>query len=120
VREASRADTGKESNKIEDAEMGLRHRIEDVMAEYGKAHDPWTAWVVPVLNRMPLSLLEDETGLDRRTIQRNRNEHSRPQPQNAASHTRAAGGWARQCLVDWGLMPRNDVLAYRALVEVAS
>jgi hypothetical protein len=120
LREGSRTYIGKEANRIEEVEMGLWQRLEDVMLEYGQMLDPWTNYVVPVLRQIPLSVLTAETGLDRRTIQRLRNGHSKPHRPNEVALTRAAGAWARQHLTDQGLTaPRSDLLACRAWLDSA-
>jgi hypothetical protein len=71
--------------------MGLWQRLDDVMQEY---------------------VLVADTGLDRRTLQRARNGHSKPHRRNEAAITRVAGDWARQQLSRRNLAaPRSDVLA---------
>jgi hypothetical protein len=118
VQEGSRAYVGKESNRIEEVEMGLLHHLDDVMQTYGEARDPWHSWIVPVLQRMTLRELVASTGLNRRTLQRLRNGHSHPRRSNEANLTRLAGSWARRQLAREGLeSPRSDVLACRAWVE---
>jgi hypothetical protein len=119
VREGSRAFVGKESNRIEEVDMGLWQRLEGVMIEYGRMHDPWNSFVVPVLQEIALSDLMAESGLDRRTLQRARNRHSRPHRRNEVILTEVAGSWARQQLSAAGATPpRGDVLACRAWVEL--
>jgi hypothetical protein len=95
VQEGSRAYVGKESNRIEEVEMGLLRRLDEVMQTYGEVRDPWHSWVVPVLQRMTLRELVTKTGLDRRTIQRLRNRHSEPRPSTERNLVRVAGSWAR-------------------------
>lgn len=117
LREGSRAYVGKESNRIEEVEMGLVHRLDDVLTQYGRLHDPWLS-VVPVIRQMHLRTLVVETGLDRRTLQRLRNGHSVPHRRNEAAIAHVAGDWARQQLSKRGLTaPRNDTLACRAWLE---
>jgi hypothetical protein len=121
VREGSRAYVGKESNRIEEVETGLLHRLDEVMKTYGQARDPWHSWVVPVLQAMFLRDLMEQTCLDRRTIQRLRNRHSDPRARTEDALTRAAGDWARERLADQGLpAPRNDVLACQAWLDTLS
>jgi hypothetical protein len=118
VREGSRAFVGKESNRIEEVEMGLLHQLDDVIQEYGLSQDPWRSYVVHVLRQIPVSLITSETGLDRRTVQRLRSGRSQPRRRNEAALTRVAGDWARQRLGAEGLAaPRSDVLACRAWLE---
>lgn len=98
--------------------MGLLHQLDEVMQEYGKARDPWHSWVVPVLQAMTLRELVEETGLDRRTIQRLRNRHSEPRRGTEERLSRVAGEWARQQLRKEGLAaPRADGLACRAWMD---
>jgi hypothetical protein len=98
--------------------MGLLHRLDEAMQEYGKARDSWHSWVVPVLRQMTLRHLIEQTGLDRRTIQRLRNRHSDPRPRTEGALTRAAGEWAREHLRGESLwLPRNDALACRAWLD---
>jgi hypothetical protein len=118
VREGMRAYIGKESNRIEEVRMGVWHRLDEVLTEYGKARDPWHSWVVPALQRIPLWWLAEETGLNRRTIQRLRNFHAEPRPANEDALTEAAGKWARKELVRRDhTAPMSQVLACRAWLE---
>lgn len=118
VREGSRSYVGKESNRIEEVAMGIWQRLDDVMTEYGRAHDPWSTWIAPVLQQIPLRILAAESELDRRTLQRLRNGQSRPHRRNEATLTRLAGAWARAKLESQCLSaPRSDVLACRAFIE---
>jgi hypothetical protein len=118
IREGSRAYVGKESNRIEEVEMGVWHQLESVMTGYGWAHDSWRVWVAPILQQIPLTALMNRSGLDRRTLQRLRNGHTRPHRGNELTLTRIAGEWARAALTSSGLKaPRDDVLACRAWIE---
>jgi hypothetical protein len=118
IREGLRTYIGKESNRIEEVRMGLWHRLDEVLTDYGRARDPWHSWVVPALKHIPLWWLAEETGLDRRTIQRLRNLHAEPRPANEDALTEAAGKWAREELRESGSTPpRDDVLACRAWLE---
>jgi hypothetical protein len=118
VQEGSRSYVGKESNLIEEVGMASWQRLDEVMAEYGKAHDPWSAWVVPVLRRIPLRILAEQSGLHSRTLQRLRNGRSRPHRANELRLVALTGAWAREELRSLGRpTPRSDVLACRTLVE---
>jgi hypothetical protein len=120
VREGSRTYIGKEANRIEKVRMGLWHRLDDVLTDYGKARNPWHSWVVPALKRIPLWWLAEETGLDRRTIQRLRNLQAEPRSANEDALTEGAGKWAGSELRDQGqIPPRDPVLACRAWMEQA-
>jgi 8-oxo-dGTP pyrophosphatase MutT (NUDIX family) len=88
------------------------------MQEYGKAHEPWHIWIVPMLQRMRLRELMEETGLDRRTIQRLRNRRTEPRPVTEKTLIRVVGSWARrQLLAERVTAPRGDELACRAWIE---
>lgn len=118
VRAATTSYIGKESNLIEEVGMGLWHKLDEVVTELGRARDPWTQLVAPILREIPASRLVDETGLSRRTIQRLRNGHMRPHPRNAAVLTGVAGSWARASLKTAGAgVPRSDVLACSAWLD---
>ena len=103
VREAGRIYIGKESNEIEEVRMGVWQTLGDVLIEYGQALDPWHNVVVPVLNRIPMWWLVEQSGLNRQTIQRLRNRQSEPRPSTEDLLTRAAGRWARESLAGLGL-----------------
>ena len=96
---------GKESNKLEEGQMGLIHKIVDVLTEFPKFSCPWESYVVPVLKEIPVPVLMDESGLSRRTIQRLRNGHSRPQLSHEALLTHIAAIHARSRLRENGRKP---------------
>jgi hypothetical protein len=118
VREGARAYIGKEANRIEEVSMGLWHKLDDVLTDYGRARDPWYSWVVPALKLIPLWWLLEQTGLDRRTIQRLRNRQAEPRPSTEHALTEAAGSWARADLRSSGLsVPHDPPLACRMWLE---
>ena len=54
---------GKESNSLEEVDAGLIHDPENVYTEYvDPSRDEWTTKVVPALNRVPTSILQQVTG----------------------------------------------------------
>jgi hypothetical protein len=60
---------GKESNKLEEALAGLIHDERDVIAEYpDPKRSEWLTETVPILNTIPTSELEKETGLSRSAV----------------------------------------------------
>jgi hypothetical protein len=62
---------GKESNRLEEAEVGLIHNLAKVLDAYAEARGgTWERLVRPVLQQIPASWLAERTGLSRRTIQR--------------------------------------------------
>lgn len=118
VREGIRAYIGKESNRIDEMRMGTWHDLGEVLTEYGKARDPWHSWVIPTLRGIPLSWLVEQTGLNRRSIQRLRNRQAEPRPSTERALTVAAGKWARAKIRDRALAaPMSDVLACRAYLD---
>lgn len=118
VREADRIYIGKESNQVEEAKMGLWHRLDEVLTEYGRVRDPWHNWIVPALKLIPLWWLMEQTRFDRRTIQRLRNRQAEPRPLTEHALSLAAGRWALQRLRERGeTAPMSDVLACRAWLE---
>ncbi|MBI2819386.1 MAG: hypothetical protein HYX73_05340, partial [Acidobacteria bacterium] len=74
---------GKESNSLEEVESGLIHSAENVYTEYTDARrDEWQTIIVPALNKVPLSVLQRESGLSRRTLIDARTGKRRPHPTN--------------------------------------
>ncbi len=62
---------GKESNKLEEVEEGSVPDAGDVYTEYpDPRRDEWATDVLPQMRMLNLSVLEAETELDRRTLQR--------------------------------------------------
>jgi len=113
VRALSLAYIGKESNKLEEVEAGMHHAWEDVRSEYhDPRHDPWHTVVVSVLKETPVTLLMEETGLDRRTVQRLRNGYTLPTTEHRALLTHAAATYARDRLPKPA--PREDLAVLTA------
>lgn len=83
---------GKESNKIEQVEEGGVPAESDVYTIYNDlSRDEWKTVVLPRLRKLPLSRLEERSGLDRRTLQRIR-AGQRPHAKNRALLTRIVLG----------------------------
>jgi hypothetical protein len=60
---------GKESNSLEEVESGLIHSEQSVYTEYpDPRRDEWQVKIVPALRRIPLSILEQKSGLSRRML----------------------------------------------------
>jgi hypothetical protein len=90
---------GKEANRVEEAEAGLIHKLGEVLDAYADLRrGPWERLVRPVLKDIPARWLQERTGLSRRTIQRLRNRHSRPQPSHATVLSETAAEFARHRL----------------------
>jgi hypothetical protein len=74
---------GKESNSFEDVESGTIHSHMDVYTEYiHPRRDEWQTKIVPVLRKIPLPILEKESGLSRRMLIKARSGRVRPHRKN--------------------------------------
>ncbi len=74
------------------------------------AHNAWQTLVVPVLKRMPRSLIMERTGLARSSITEIRNGHAVPHPQTRKALTQAATDFARASLLAQGVrIPCGDL-----------
>jgi hypothetical protein len=74
---------GKESNQLEAVDAGLIHSDKNIYTEYvDKNRDEWQTKILPVLKRLPLSRLIDESGLSRRALLDIRAGRSRPHVKN--------------------------------------
>jgi len=83
---------GKESNRLEAVDAGLVHSGADIYTEYvDKTRDEWQTHILPLLKRMPLQNLIDQSGLSRRALLDIRAGRSRPHRQNQERLTRIAG-----------------------------
>jgi hypothetical protein len=84
VRVASIIPIGKESNTLENVEVGLVHSIDRVYTVYpDPSRDEWQRIIVPALRRVSLSALAKESGLSRRTIINARTGKRRPHRDSA-------------------------------------
>jgi hypothetical protein len=76
---------GKESNSLEEVEEGLVHSEENVYTLYDDPRrDDWETKVVPAMNRVPLSDLQEKTKLSRRMLIDARTGKRRPHRTNQA------------------------------------
>jgi len=76
---------GKESNNLEEVDLGLIHSAENVYTEYpDPRRDEWTTKILPALRQAPLKRLvrECKGKLSRRTLIDLRAGRSRPHPSN--------------------------------------
>ncbi len=74
---------GKESNSLEDVEAGVVHSAQAVYTEYSDPRrDEWQTIVLPLLRRVPLSLLVELSGMSRRAVIDFRAGRSRPHRKN--------------------------------------
>ena len=84
---------GKESNLLEEVEMGQVHDLQDVYTEYPDARREREAWlreIVPKLKAISLPELQKLTGLSRTALQSARRGRM-PHPSNRAKLLRAIG-----------------------------
>jgi hypothetical protein len=118
VTRSSRSYVGKESNQLEEVEAGLVHDPDEVYTAYvDPDQDPWRRLVVPVLKRMPLRAIQEQTGLSRSQIKAIRNGHARPHATHREELAQAVGEYARKQLHAAGkTIPKGDLLACAALL----
>jgi hypothetical protein len=83
---------GKESNKLEDVEEGAVSDARDAYTEYpDPRRDEWKTKILPFLQRTSAQVISDATGISRRTVQRIRNEQTKP----TAEHKRLLEAFAK-------------------------
>jgi hypothetical protein len=81
---------GKESNRVDDVEHGLVHRLDEVLAVYDDpAADPWHHAIVPILKRGTAEMWARATRCSSRTIKRLRNGVCDPSARNRRAIVRA-------------------------------
>ena len=74
---------GKESNRLEDVESGMIHSAQSVYTEYpDPRRDEWEPKIRPALEKVPLPVLEKESGLSRMMLINARLGRSRPYRKN--------------------------------------
>ena len=74
---------GKESNSLEEVEVGLIHSPQNIYTEYpDTGRDEWETKIRPALNNIPLPILEKESGMKRRALIYARTGQHRPHPKN--------------------------------------
>ena len=80
---------GKESNKLEEVDAGLIHSGESVYTTYSDpTRDAWERTIRPKLQKIPLSVLIEETELSRRMLIKARKGQVRPHARNQMLLTR--------------------------------
>jgi len=83
---------GKESNKLEEVEEGAVPSEIDVCTKFGDPQrDEWKTKILPFLRQEPVQVIIDATGISRRTVQRIRNEQTKP----TAEHRRLLASFAK-------------------------
>jgi len=98
---------GKESNKVEDADVGLIHDLREVSAVYAdRNRGLWQQLVRPILQDIPARWLAERTGLSTRTIQRLRNGHSRPRLEHKKALTHSLPNSLESIWKHWRLLRR--------------
>lgn len=104
---------GKESNRYEEVQLGLVHRLADVQQAYPHpTASSWAVLVVPVLQLMPKKALARAVGISPRQVQAYRNTGAQPTPETAARLLEAITRWARRAL-----RRPNLVAAHRTCLE---
>ena len=84
---------GKESNRLQEVEeAGVPSEI-DVYTKFNDAQrDEWGTKILPFLRREPVQVIISATGISRRTVQRIRNEQTKP----TAEHRRLLEAFAKR------------------------
>ena len=76
---------GKESNRLEEVESGVIHSAQNVYTEYpDPRRDEWETKIRPALKKVPLPVLEKESGLSRMMLINARAGRTRPYRKNQA------------------------------------
>jgi hypothetical protein len=74
---------GKESNSLEEVDAGLVHSEQTVYTEYiDPRRDEWQAEILPAMKRVPLTVLQKESGFCRRMLMKARAGITRPHRKN--------------------------------------
>jgi hypothetical protein len=112
VRVGSVRYVGKESNRVDDVEHGLVHRLDEVLAVYeDPAADPWHHVVMPILKRGTAEMWARATRCSSRTIKRLRNGVCDPSPRNRRAVVHAVQRWAQRQLARKHQDPERVALA---------
>jgi len=93
------------------------HDPEEVYTAYeDPGHRRWQQLVLPVLKRIPLRRLHEQTDMSPSRLKAIRNGHSLPHPTHRAALIRVAGAWAREQLQRSAAprVPSDDVEACAA------
>lgn len=74
---------GKESNRLEEIEAGVIHSPESVYTEYpDPSRDEWQTRILPILKKIPISILKRFSGRSRSMLQRTIAGRTRPRKRN--------------------------------------
>jgi|ERR1051326_56753 hypothetical protein len=74
---------GRESNKLEQVEIGMIHSTQSVYTEYpDPRHQEWDARLLPAVKNIPVAVLMKITGKSRSMLTRTKNSRSRPRARN--------------------------------------
>ena len=74
---------GRESNRLEEIEAGVIHSPENVYTEHPDPHrDEWETRILPVLKKIPISILKRHSGKSRSMLQRTITWKTRPRRKN--------------------------------------
>ena len=112
VRARERVYIGKESNRLEDVQVGLVHAVGDVRATYRDPREGiWPTVVAPLLRHIPKRELARAARITPRQVQALRNGHGEPSPETARAVIAFARRWARRMARRKTLWPavRRDV-----------
>jgi hypothetical protein len=74
---------GKESNSLEEVEAGLVHSMQNVYTEFSDPRrDEWATKILPVLRKIPVAMLQEQTGMSQRALRNIWAGRSRPHRKN--------------------------------------
>lgn len=100
---------GKESNRLEEVQTGLVHDEDEILNEYrDPRNDPFKNLVLPVIKKMPVKRLMDESGLSRREISYIR--AGKKSPRDRKKFVQIAATYARENLNSVGIEAQKDDL----------
>jgi hypothetical protein len=106
---------GKEATEHDETRAGLELDAPDQTPEYRRATSDWRERIRPVVQAMPLSLLEQRSGMKPTALKaarrdRSANDPYTPHPRNQAQLLMIAGDWAAEQLEQWGIPPPSTAI----------
>jgi hypothetical protein len=104
--------TGKEANKLIERLIGEVTDPREYRTDYGVRGDRWDSLVVPVLRRIGASMVAEQTGRSRSSVERaiRENNPTEPHASTRALYIRAAAEWVASTLRDLGIEPARHPL----------
>jgi hypothetical protein len=94
---------GKEATEHDETRAGLHLDPHDQTPEHRRATADWREHIRPVVQAMPLSLLEQRSDMKPTALKAAREGRSTPHPRNQAQLLMIAGDWAAEQPERWGV-----------------